>query len=78
MSFKYKNRHYSELIGNTIGLVHDVEVDTNDISWGPYLRVGVDVNLSKLLTRGRSLKVRDDNLWIPIKYIKTLLFLFGL
>lgn len=39
MPFRYMNRRYGELIGSTIGRVFDVEVDTNDTSWGPYLRV---------------------------------------
>lgn len=62
------NRHYGELIGSTIGKVLDVEVDTDVTSWGPYLRVQVYINLSKPLTRGRSLKVGEDNIWISIKY----------
>lgn len=66
----YMNRQYSSLIGNTLGEVEDIKVDTHDTSWEPYLHLRVQLNLKKALARGRSLEVRGEKLWIPIKYEK--------
>lgn len=62
------SRYYGELIGNTIIMVLGVDVDIDDTRCGPFLRVRVDINLSKPLARGRKFPVMDDDLWIPLKY----------
>lgn len=59
-----------------IGRVLDVDVDINDTGWGSFLRVRVELNLSKQLTRKRTPSVLDDDLWIPVKYEKLPKFCF--
>lgn len=58
----YMNTHYGSLIGKTLGEVEDVEVDTNDTSWGPYIRLSVQINFHKAVTSGKSLEVRGEKL----------------
>lgn len=69
--------YYGELLGNTIGKVLDVDVDTNDMGCGSFLRVRVDLNLFKPLARGRMILVLEEELWIPLKYEKIPKFFFG-
>lgn len=70
------NRVYGNLIGKTIGQVLEIDVEDDDTSFGPFLRVQVKLNLNKPLTRGRSIQVKGENIWIPIKYEKLSPFCF--
>lgn len=36
LPFRCMNSFYEELIGNTLGEVMDVEVDSDDMAWGPF------------------------------------------
>lgn len=62
------NHKYGELIKGTVGKVMDVEVETDDMRWGRFLRVRMEVNLAKPLARGRS--VENEKFWILLKYEK--------
>jgi hypothetical protein len=44
-----------------------VEVDTNEVGdWmGEYLRVRIYMDVTKLLPRGRMMKLKDSSRWIP-------------
>lgn len=64
------NRYYGKLIGNTIGRVLDVDVDTNDTGLRSFLQVRVELTLSKPLAHGRTISVSDKDLWVPVKYEK--------
>lgn len=73
------NRYYRELIGNTIGRVLDVDVDVDidDTGWGSFLRVRVDINLTKPLARIRKITIKGDTLWLSVKYAKLPKFCYG-
>lgn len=58
------NRKYGELVENTLEKVEDVEVKVDYTGWGRFLRVKVEINLTKPLARGRFITVKDENLWI--------------
>lgn len=73
----YMNRQHGSLLGNTLGEVEDIEVDTDDTRWGPFLRLRVQINLKKALARRRSLEVRVDKVLIPIRYEKLPRFCFS-
>lgn len=51
------NRHYGNLIGESIRRVIKVDVDIEDTCWGPFLQVRVEISLMKSLTRGQFLHV---------------------
>lgn len=68
---------YGNLIGKTIGKVIEVDVDDDDTTCGLFLCVRVEVNLFKPLPRGRSLKIKGNNFWIPLKYEKLPWFCFS-
>lgn len=54
-----------------------MDMDTDDTSWGSYLRIRVFVDLNKLLARERKISVAEQDVWIPIKYKKLPKFCFG-
>jgi hypothetical protein len=64
-------------IGATVGEVLEVEVDEEGVGWGEYLRVRIVLDLTKPLSRGRRLRLRDRSLWIPFKYEKIPRFCFN-
>lgn len=64
------NHFYGELIGENIGKVLKVDVKEEDIGWGHFLRVRVEIQLAKPLACGRLIKVKGDSLWIPLNYEK--------
>lgn len=59
-----------------MGKVDDVDVDEEGVSWGKYLRVRIILDLSKPLSRGRRLKLRDRSIWILFQYEKIPRFCF--
>lgn len=56
LPLKCMNRFYGELIDNTLEEMLDVEADSDDTAWGPFLRVCVKINISKPLAKGWSIK----------------------
>lgn len=58
----YMNKHFGTEIGKTLGEVEEVEVDTDDTSWGHYLGLRVKLNLFKVVAKGRSLEVRGEKI----------------
>lgn len=63
-------------IGSTVGEVEEVEIDENGAGWGEFLRVRIVLDLTKPLSRGRMLHVRDKTIWIAFKYEKIPRFCF--
>lgn len=52
----------SQKIGTSVGRVEDVDVDDDEPGWGEYLRVKIELDLSKPLARGRKLYVQNKAL----------------
>lgn len=53
LSICYMNRQQGEQIGSSLGKVREVEVDTDNKGWSSYLRIRVELDLSKSLIRGK-------------------------
>jgi hypothetical protein len=64
-------------IGATVGEVLEVDVDEEGVGWGEFLRVRIVLDLTKPLSRGRRLKLRDRSIWITFKYEKIPRFCFN-
>jgi hypothetical protein len=63
-------------IGSTMGVVEEVEVDEDGVGWEEYLRVRIVLDLTKPLSRGRFLHIREKAIWITFKYEKIPRFCF--
>ena len=64
-------------MGASVGEVLEMEVNDEGVGWGEYLRVRIVLDLSKPLSRGRRLKLRERSIWIPFKYEKIPRFCFS-
>lgn len=63
-------------IGQGLGEVLEVEVDSNGMGWGQFMRIKVVVNINLPLSRGRFLSVEGRQIWLPFKYERLPLFCF--
>lgn len=57
-------------LGASMGEVEDVDVTEDGEGWGEYLRVKIKVSTSKPLARGRMLRMKEKEIWIPFQYEK--------
>lgn len=62
------NKEISEQIGSIIGKVVIVDAKREGFGWDKFLRVRVDIDITKPLTRVRLLKIGEKQLWIGFKY----------
>lgn len=70
------NRFYGEHFGSLIGEVNDIDVNTDRLGWGPYLRIKVWVDITKPLMCGTLLNHEGKLIWIPLKYKRLSNFCF--
>ncbi|XP_059458313.1 uncharacterized protein LOC132187906 [Corylus avellana] len=57
-------------IGASVGEVEDIDVTEEGVGWGEFLRVRIRLDLSKPLSRGRTINLRGKSLWIAFQYEK--------
>ena len=62
------SREMGQRIGASMGKVEDVDVDEDDVGWGEFLQVRIVLDLTKPLSRGRFIKLRDRTIWITFQY----------
>ncbi|GLT62548.1 hypothetical protein SLA2020_351780 [Shorea laevis] len=51
-------------IGSSVGVVEEVDVVEEGVDWGEFLRVRINLDLSKPLSRGRMLKLLNNSVWV--------------
>lgn len=66
-------------IGESVGKVLKVHADERGIGWGKFLRIRVEMDISKPLLRGRFITVEGKKSWVHFKYerLPTLYFKCG-
>lgn len=57
-------------LGESVGLVEEVDVAEGEAGWGEFLRVKVSIDITKPLARGRVLHVPNQSIWVAFKYEK--------
>jgi hypothetical protein len=70
MPLSCMNREVGFQIGQSIGIVENIDVTGDGVGWGRCLRVRVYVDITKPLDRGRALVVNGKSLWVSFKYEK--------
>jgi hypothetical protein len=55
-------------LGNSMGIVKDVETEEDGVGWGTYLMVKIKLDIAKPLARGRVLKLQGNNMWVAFQY----------
>ncbi|KAK7830730.1 hypothetical protein CFP56_027998 [Quercus suber] len=67
----------AEVIGNTLGIVEQVDVSTNGECRGRYIRVRVHINIDQPLCRGRFVNMGETKpLWISFQYERLPIFCY--
>nr|POE66312.1 uncharacterized protein CFP56_75139 [Quercus suber] len=70
-------RENAEVIGNTLGIVEQVDVSTNGECRGRYIRVRVHINIDQPLCRGRFVNMGETKpLWISFQYERLPIFCY--
>ncbi|KAF5472196.1 hypothetical protein F2P56_004583 [Juglans regia] len=70
------NKDRGVVMGETIGRVLEVETLVDGSGWGSFLRILTELDLKKPLARGRTITIKGQVLWIPVKYEKLPHFCF--
>jgi hypothetical protein len=69
-------REVGKKLGETMGTVEEVDADLDGIGWGEYLRVRIQMDITKPLPRGRKIKLEGKVIWVTFKYEKLPKFCF--
>lgn len=70
------NRGVGTKIGESLGIVEDVDVAGDEGGWGRCLCLRVCIDLYKPLERGRTLTMGGKDYWVNFKYERLPLFCF--
>jgi hypothetical protein len=70
------NKNVGTKIGNSMGELLEVDVAGDGMGWGSYLRLRVNIDITKPLERGRALNLNGKTSWVEFKYEKLPLFCF--
>jgi hypothetical protein len=70
------SREMGQRIGASMGVVEEVDVDEAGVGWGEFLRVRIVLDVTKPLSRGRFLKLKDRTIWITFRYERIPRFCF--
>ncbi|XP_042939572.1 uncharacterized protein LOC122274614 [Carya illinoinensis] len=68
LPFDFMNQDFGYQLGSSIGRVLKVHADNRGIGWGRFLRLRVEVDITKPLLRGLFLTVESKKMWVPFKY----------
>ncbi|KAF5442788.1 hypothetical protein F2P56_035410 [Juglans regia] len=61
-------------VGGNVGRVIKVQTDTRGIGWGKFLRIRVEVDITKVLMRGMFLTIDGRKTWVTFKYERLPIF----
>lgn len=70
LSIAYMNEDMGNLIGNTIGLVKECDIQNDGSRWDTIWRVLIELDLHKPISKGRTLNVQGIKTWVPLTYKK--------
>lgn len=63
------NEYIGNLIGNSLGIVVEVDQEQGEMAWGEFMRVRVNIDVSKPLLRRTKIMIRSDYpCWVHSTY----------
>jgi hypothetical protein len=77
MPLIYMNKKVGTKIGESLGVLEDVDVAGDGGGWGRSLRLRVSIDLRNPLERGRMLSLGGKNYWVSFKYERLPLLCFN-
>ena len=63
-------------IGESLGILEEVDIEGDGVEWGSVLRIRVIIDIQKPLERGRSLTIAGKAHWVNFKYENLPVFCF--
>ena len=76
---KSMNATVGNYIANEIGVPLLVDAPKSGLAWGPFLRIRVDVDISKPLMRGKMIQIEDmEKGWVYFKYERLPIYYYRL
>ncbi|XP_042950180.1 uncharacterized protein LOC122282289 [Carya illinoinensis] len=70
-------RKVGEQTGRQVGEVLDVDVDEQDVGWGPYLHIKILIDITKPLMRGVMGSFNGTRVWLQFQYERLPSFCFN-
>lgn len=70
------NGNIGEQIRGSIGKVIEVDTQEDGLGWGCSLRIRVECDLGKVVTRGRTMNIQGKSMWVLFSYEKLLKMCF--
>lgn len=70
------DKETKELLESSIGKVIEVDVPNDEVGWGQFLKVQIEINLQQPLALGRFINFNKRKMWIPICFKKLSRFCF--
>lgn len=57
-------------MGNSLGKIIDIDISEDGVGWGRFLHLKVELCLTKVIVKGRTVKVQGKHVWISLRYEK--------
>ncbi|XP_042944639.1 uncharacterized protein LOC122278524 [Carya illinoinensis] len=70
LPFVCMNREVGKQIGESIGVVKEIDEWRDGSGWEGIMRVKVELNLKRTIARGRTMNLLGKKYWIPLRYEK--------
>ena len=71
------NKDVGGRVANEIGELITVDVSQNGLAWGPFLRIRVNIDITKPLTRAKMMRIEGlDVGWIYFQYERLPIFCY--
>lgn len=76
MSLLCMTKSVGTKLGDSLGLLEDIDIAKDGAGWEKYLRKRVSIDVTKPLERGRAQHVGGKSIWVHFKYKNLPLFCF--
>lgn len=64
-------------IANEVGELITVDAPKSGVAWGPFLRIRVNIDITKPLVRGKMIQIEDSEAeWVVLKYERLPIFCY--
>lgn len=63
------NEYIERVVGNSLGKMEEVDLKNGEVKWGEYMRIRVNIDITKLLLRCNKLHMGlIDAVWLKFSY----------
>ncbi len=78
LPFKGMNEETATSVGNALGVLEEIDIPEDGITWGEFMRVQVRIDVSMPLLRRQRVKLgKEESIWVTLKYEKLPTFCYN-